>query len=113
MTENAAITEAPAAPIEDWGVQTVFKDNVDNLAAFTTQDVEPILEANKADYNSGNKGVSQLGFMRKVGEIPFVVYQKWMDLYGVDALDKNHAPAVKRLLNSNEWRYLRTAPGRL
>ena len=96
---------------EDWGVQTIIRDNVDGVAIETIQDVDPILDANKSDYNSGRDGYTPSRALKKVAEIPLVVYQMWMDKYGIDALKKDHAPAVKRLLNSSEWRHLRTAPG--
>ena len=98
---------------DGWGVHTTIRDNVDGVLVETVQDVEPILEANKDAYNSGRDGYTPSRAMKKVAEIPLVVYQMWMDKYGIDALKKDHAPAVKRLLNSSEWRHLRTAPGRL
>ena len=99
-----------SASDEDWGVHTRMFDNVDGVAVETVQDVEPILEANKADFNSGR---TPSGALKKIAEIPLVVYQMWRDMYGIDALDPNHKSAVRRLLNSSDWRHLRTAPGRL
>ena len=98
---------------EDWGVHTRMFDNVDGVAVETTQDVEPILEANKEAINSGLSGYTPSGALKKVAVIPLVVYQMWRDMYGIDALDPNHKSAVRRLLSSSEWRHLRTAPGRL
>ena len=100
-------------PDEDWGVHTRMFDNVDGVAVETVQDVEPILEANKAEINSGLSGYTPSGALKKVAEIPLVVYQMWLNMYGIDALNPNHKSAVRRLLNSSEWRHLRTAPGRL
>jgi hypothetical protein len=99
--------------VDDWGVHTIIKDDVDGVAVKTVQDVEPILDANKEAYNSGRSGYTPSGAMKKVGEIPFVVYEMWLREYGIDALNKDHWPAVRRLLNSSEWRHLRTAPGQL
>jgi hypothetical protein len=110
-------TEVPIGEVltrDDWGVQTVLNETTDgDILIETRHDVEPILEANKADYNSGNTGKTKLGWGRKVADIPLGVYLKWRELYGIDVLNKNHAEGVRRLLNSNEWRYLRTAPGQL
>lgn len=97
----------------DDGIVTTFTEEGDNLVCNTYQDVEPILEANKDDYNSGNTGKVKSGWGRKVAEIPLNIWLLWKEKYGIDALDKNHAAGVRRLLNSNEWRYLRTAPGQL
>ena len=98
---------------DGWGVHTIIRDNVHGVLVETVQDVEPILEANKDAYNSGRDGYTPSRAMKKVGEIPFVVYELWLNAHGVDALNKNHWPAVRRLLNSSEWRHLRTAPGQL
>jgi hypothetical protein len=98
---------------DDWGVTTAIKDNVDGVLVQTSQEVAPILEANVAEYNSGNMGKTSLGWGRKVAEIPMGVVLAWKQIYGVDCFDKNHASAVRRLLNSSEWLYLRTAPGEL
>jgi len=99
--------------IDPWGVHTRIKDNVDGVLVETYHDVEPILEANVDDYNSGRDGYTPSRALKKIAEIPLGVWQLWMDRYGVDALNPNHREAVRRLLNSNEWRKLRTAPGRL
>jgi hypothetical protein len=45
--------------------------------------------------------------MRLAARIPPSVIYEWLNKYGVRAWDKNHAAAVRRLLNSNEYRYLR------
>jgi hypothetical protein len=45
--------------------------------------------------------------MVHVASIPTVVQLKWLTEYGVDLTNKDHMPAVKRLLNSDEWRYLK------
>ena len=76
------------------------------------QDVQPILEHNKALLNSGEDGYSPDRFLRRVASIPNVVYLQWMK-EGIDACNPDHWPAVARKLNDPEWRYLRTAPGRV
>ena len=71
----------------------------------TIQDVEPILEANKAEQNSG---VKPSGTMRKVASIPLVLIVEWEKKYGLNFYNKDHWPGIKALLNSNEYRHLRT-----
>jgi hypothetical protein len=39
--------------------------------------------------------------------IPIGVMYEWKVKHGVDAWDPNHKPAVMRLLNSSDYRYLR------
>ena len=78
----------------------------------TVQDVAPILERNRALATGGDR-YSASRELRRVASIPLVVVQLWRDRYGIDLLDPDHWPAVKRLLGDPEWRHLRTAGGRL
>ena len=82
-----------------WGIESI-------------QDVEPILDANKALCNA-NDGYSPSRELRRAASIPNIVILKWKTDHGVDIHDPQHWQAVKRLLNSSEYAYLRTAPGKL
>lgn len=73
------------------------------------QDVEPIIEANKISMNHGTHSKE----FRKMATIPPIVEMLWRKKYGIDIYNPNHREGVKRLLNSPEWSYLRTAPGRI
>jgi hypothetical protein len=86
------------------------------------QDAAPFLRVNQARMNVDTATSGGLnGISRKqiadgwwhVACIPVGVQMKWLDDYGVDVLNKDHFPAVKRLLNDPDWRYLRTNPGRV
>jgi len=71
-----------------------------------TADIEPIIEANKRSVNDGivqNKSRD----MRFAARIPPDVQLIWLQQYGIRAWDKNHKKGVLKLLNSNEWSYLR------
>jgi hypothetical protein len=83
-----------------------------DLTVHRTADVEPILEANKALAASGD-GYSPSRELRRAASIPMAVIEKWKNELGVDVFNPDHRPAVRRLLNSNEYAFLRTAPGRL
>lgn len=85
----------------------------DDFTIVRTQDVEPILDRNKALQNHGHNGWTGERTMRHVADIPLVVAEIWMQRYGVDVFNKDHAPAVRRLLNDPDWRYLRTSGGQL
>lgn len=77
-----------------------------------TQDVEPILDANKHDANHAENYTPSRD-LKHVARIPFVVAELWRNEHGVDVFNPSHAPAVARLLNSNEWKFLRTGGGRV
>lgn len=83
-----------------------------DLVVHREADVEPILEHNKALAASGD-GYSPSRELRRAASIPMAIVEKWKNELGVDVFNPDHLPAVRRLLNSNEYLYLRTAPGRL
>jgi len=83
------------------------------MALTYVQDVEPYLERNKALYNADDGGyTSKAREWKRYASIPNAVIMKWKIEEGIDVFNKDHWPAVKRKLNSSEYRYLRTAPGR-
>jgi hypothetical protein len=74
-----------------------------------SQDSEPILDENKAKANAGRDYYARDPDLWRVASIPVVVQYKWLVEKGVDVMNPEHWPAVKRLLNDPEWRYLKTA----
>jgi len=68
------------------------------------QDIEGALEANKA---AQNEGFDKRADMWHAAHVPDVVQLEWKAKYGVELWNPDHKEAVKRLLNSNEYRYLR------
>lgn len=92
-------------------VSIYFIDDKGVITIRRSQEVSGVLERNKALCNH-NDGYSPGRNMRRVAEIPMGVVEQWR-AEGIDIFDPNCADAVKRRLNSNEFRYLRTAEGRL
>lgn len=90
----------------------LVEDSDGSLIVHREADVEPLLEANKALYTSGD-GYSPSREWRRAASIPMAIIEKWRNELGVDVFNPDHKPAVRRLLNSNEYAFLRTAPGRL
>jgi hypothetical protein len=74
------------------------------------QDVEPYLEANKRRRDSFQS--DRKANRRLVAEVPCVIIEQWMK-EGINVFDRNHAKAVQAKLNSNEFAYLRTSPGKI
>jgi hypothetical protein len=68
-------------------------------------DAGPVIEANKR--SQGEDGWNKDKSMRLAARIPPDVQLLWLQQYGIRAWDRNHKGAVRRLLNSSEWRYLR------
>ena len=98
------------------GVSTFFDydENSDTTFIGYEQDVEPILEANKASQNdSGQLWRGEDNDFWRVASVPAVVQMKWLNEHGVDLYNNEHWPAVRRLLNSSDYAYLKTASKRI
>ena len=102
---------------EATGVTEIFHGNGDGSFSISYhQDCEAIIESNKQKQLAGREyfaggwgGEDDKDPMWKVASIPITVQYKWLKDHGVDFMNKDHWPAVKRLLNSSEYRYLKTA----
>lgn len=70
-------------------------------------DVQPVIDRNKELANHTD-GWNAARDMRLAASIPIDVAYIWLRRYGVRAWRKEDWPAVRRLLNDGEWRYLRT-----
>lgn len=79
----------------------------DRFTIETVADSEPIVENNKRLFNEGRPR----GDWNCIASIPPEIILKWRELYGVNIMDRNDWPRIRRLLNDPDWRYLRTAPG--
>ena len=94
-------------------IRTRFVEDGDgSLIVHREADVEPLLEANKALAASGD-GYSPSRELRRAASVPMAIVEKWMNEVGVNLFDPNDTPKVMALLDSNEYRHLRTAPGTL
>ena len=96
------------------GVTTYFHSHGDGRATIETvqHDVSPILEWNK--FQASEIGKNTRGRdMFKIASVPPGVQLLWIERHGVDPTSpltsEENWPIVQRLLNSNEWRYLRTS----
>jgi hypothetical protein len=97
-------------------VETFEHDELTGISTIHRRaDVGPIIETNKrlqtVDGFTGWTGPER--DMRLAARIPIEVVNLWRQLYGIDAMKAEHGQAVLRLLNSSEWRYLRTNTYRL
>lgn len=68
-------------------------------------DVAKIVKQNQWRRNNvDSSALRRSGQFLEVANIPNGIVMEWMKLYGVDALNKDHIPAVVALCNSPEWR---------
>lgn len=95
------------------GMKTWFSSSEEDGGTWNIryeQDCSPILDENKA---AQNESFDKRSDMWHAAHIPSVVILEWLTKFGVDLWNKDHAPAVRRLLNSSDYRHLRRAPFRL
>jgi len=70
-----------------------------------SQDLTKLLDQNKRLQQEDHSIKDEL---RLSARIPVTIYYEWKNKFGVDLYDKNHAQAVRKLLNSPDYRYLKT-----
>lgn len=80
------------------------------LVICSTQDVEPYLDDNKRALNDFQRRRNET--MRKVASIPVNVAYQWLK-EGINVWNKEDHPKIQRMLNSPEYAYLRTSPGKI
>ncbi len=99
--------------VEWWGdLKTeTWVNEFGDVTEVKSQDTTRTLEMNRAEINS-HEHVNPGEHFVKAASIPPIIQIKWLQ-EGVDILNPDHADEVDRRLNSNEWAYLRTAPGRI
>ena len=73
------------------------------------QDVEDIIEYNKAKQNTHNSSsFVDKGDYYHFARVPNTVLLEWKTKYNLDYAKKEDLPKIEKLLMSNEYRYLRT-----
>lgn len=88
----------------------VFEATDDGFHIHSYQDVTPIIEMNKYKQTLGRQYYAKDKDMWRVASIPISVQFEWLQKYGItDVTAEEHWPRVAKLLNSNEYRYLKTA----
>lgn len=74
-----------------------------------TQDVEGILNSNKRKQNSHNTSqFSKKSNWYHFATVPNTVLLDWKQKHGIDWNKKEDLPKIEKLLQSNEYKYLRT-----
>ena len=87
--------------------QTFHFHSADGTSAIQhkSEDLTKLLDQNKRLQQEDHSIRDEL---RLSARIPVTIYYEWKNKFGVDINNKNHIKAVKRLLNSPDYRYLKT-----
>lgn len=75
--------------------------------AYEQINLQAILDDNK---RAQNEPLNRRSEFWHAAHIPPIVEIEWLTKHGVSLKNPNHAPAVKRLLNSSEYAHLKRAP---
>lgn len=79
------------------------------IVRYAEDDVEPVLDANKAEFNATPETRKFGGkTFHRVARIPPIIIEKWKNELGIDFFNRNHLPRVMALLDSPDYRYLKT-----
>ena len=105
MAETSRLLEYDA----ERGLRIDFIADGDKYHLKYTQDVEPLLDLNKAKQTAGREYYAADDDMWKVASVPVTVQYEWMRRYGCDPLKPENHKFLAKLLNDPEWRYLKTA----
>lgn len=92
-------------PLSGVATYHAYDAESDTTLIRTEQDAEAILERNKRLAGEG----APTGDFWRAASIPNGLIHKWLVEEGVDVFNRDHWPAVRRKLNSSEYRWLRTA----
>lgn len=105
----------PVTGVTTWHRHEYDQANPDksrNVFAYT-QDVEPVLEANKAERWTAKGRFTERGRIgAKLASIPAIVIEKWKREHNLDVTNLQgyeDVKKLKRLLNDPDYRYLRVA----
>ena len=74
------------------------------------ENIQPLIDSNKKLQQEDHHIKDDF---RLSARIPMTVYYEWKSKYGVDMFDPNHKEGVKKLINSPEYRYLKTTNRRI
>ena len=75
------------------------------MAIEHVQDIQPLIDSNKRLQQEDHHIADDF---RLSARIPMTVYYEWKSKYGVDLFNPNHKEGVKKLINSPEYKYLKT-----
>jgi hypothetical protein len=89
--------------------QTIEFEGEDVSIVTKWDDLATVLDDTAAKRSAGREYYARDPEMWRVAHIPIGIQYEWITKHGVDLWNRDHQPAVKRLLNSSDYRYLKTA----
>jgi len=90
------------------GIKTTMEIKGDTFNISKSQEIGGHLNFNKAKATEIGKRIYSDAY-NHVASIPAILQVKWLQEEGLNIYNPDHAERLKRKLNSNEYRYLRTS----
>jgi hypothetical protein len=105
--DKRLLNRDPLTGIEEW---FHYDAQTDTTYVETRQDVQPILEANKAE--AKDPEITKRGIKNdlwRYASVPLWVQMKWLNEYGLKnwPMHPQNGDLLFRLLNSPDWKYLK------
>ena len=69
------------------------------------ENIQPLIDSNKKLQQEDHHIKDEF---RLSARIPMTVYYEWKNKYGVDLFNPDHKEGVRKLINSPDYRYLKT-----
>ena len=90
----------------------IFKwhETTKEMAIEHVEDLQPLIDSNKKLQQEDHHIADDF---RLSARIPMTVYYEWKNKYWVDLFNTNHKEGVKKLINSPEYKYLKTTNRRI
>jgi hypothetical protein len=87
---------------DDWGIKETAVEEDGKLTIHKSQDVQSLLDRNKAEADVASKSFGDAGF-RKVGSIPMVLAENWAKECGCAVGTAGFAAHVKKKLMDGDY----------
>jgi len=97
----------------EWFLYDPVKDKAAVQEEMSLDNLKLVMDQNKIDQNDGTNGFSKERELRKIARIPAFLVDKWKVELGIDINTKEGMQAVKKLLRSSDYQYLRTVSGNI
>lgn len=105
------LSHDPVTGIKTWHEYNAASDEMKIHTTYDDAQTAAVLDDNKRRQNDGTNGWSPTREWKYVANIPISVIHEWRVNNGIDVFDENDWPKVRSLLNSSDWRHLRTSAG--
>lgn len=96
-------------PLTRMTVTMDYNHSTDELVIKHEQDTSHIIDDNKRMVIEGDHSAQMRNDWIKYARVPDIVIMEWRTKYGVDFFNREHWPRVMKLINSPDYRDVKTS----